>query len=258
MRSFWTGEIAFGLVTIPVKLYTATRDLTPQFRLLHKECGTPIVTIRCPKHNRDLTWDEIGKGYEVGKGEYALLAKEELAKLEGDEAGGTVEIVEFVNPLDVDNAYIERSYWVGPASKNVRGYQLLRGVLENRKRVALAKVRLRTRTRLAQLAAEQIDTPATDVYDSLHLPPRTSRRRFTQLCREGEILGAHREGRHWVCDRTAWHTARRRENQPHQTAVPALSQRAEDLLRRRGLRLLPSAISSSEHAGSEDRRRPDR
>jgi DNA end-binding protein Ku len=152
MRSFWTGEIAFGLVTIPVKLYTATKDLTPQFRLLHKECGTPIVTVRrCPKHNRDLTWDEIGKGYEVAKGEYALFTKEELAKLEGDEEGGTVEIVEFVNPLDVDNAYIERSYWVGPASKNVRGYQLLRGVLEHRKMVALAKVRLRTRTRLALL-----------------------------------------------------------------------------------------------------------
>ena len=97
MRAFWSGEIAFGLVTIPAKLYTATKDLTPQFHQLHKECGTRINMVRrCPKCNRDLPWDEIGKGYEVAKGEYALFTKEELAKLDGDDTGGTIEIVEFV------------------------------------------------------------------------------------------------------------------------------------------------------------------
>ena len=152
MRAFWSGEIAFGLVTIPAKLYTATKDLTPQFHQLHKECGTRINLVRkCPKCNRDLPWDEIGKGYEVAKGEYALFTKEELAKLDGDEAGGTIEIVEFVDPLEVDLAYVEKSYWVGPGSKNVRGYQLLRSVLDDTKKVALAKVRIRTRTRLALL-----------------------------------------------------------------------------------------------------------
>ncbi len=152
MRAFWSGEIAFGLVTIPAKLYTATKDLTPQFHQLHKECGTRISLVRrCPKCNRDLPWEEIGKGYEVAKGEYALFTKEELAKLDGDESGGTIEIVEFVDPLEVDLAYVEKSYWVGPGSKNVRGYDLLRSVLEETKRVALAKVRLRTRTRLALL-----------------------------------------------------------------------------------------------------------
>src|ERR1019366_7267127 len=118
MRAFWSGEIAFGLVTIPAKLYTATKDLTPQFHQLHKECGTRINLVRrCPKCNRDLPWDEIGKGYEVAKGEYALFTKEELAKLDGDDSTGTIEIVEFVDPLKVD----------------------------------LAKVKIRTRTRLALL-----------------------------------------------------------------------------------------------------------
>jgi DNA end-binding protein Ku len=152
MRSFWSGEIAFGLVTIPAKLYTATRDLTPRFHLLHKECGTPIVTVRrCPKHQRDLAWSDIGKGYEVSKGEYVLFTPEELAKLDGDDAADSIEIVAFVDPDEVDLAYIERSYWVGPGGKNLRGYDLLRGVLGQTKRVALAKVRLRTRTRLALL-----------------------------------------------------------------------------------------------------------
>jgi DNA end-binding protein Ku len=152
MRAFWSGEIAFGLVTIPAKLYTATKDLTPQFHQLHRECGTRINLVRrCPKCNRDLPWNEIGKGYEVAKGEYALFTKEELANLEGEDAAGTIEIVEFVDPLEVDLAYVEKSYWVGPGSKNVRGYQLLRTVLADVKKVALAKVKIRTRTRLALL-----------------------------------------------------------------------------------------------------------
>jgi DNA end-binding protein Ku len=152
MRAFWSGEIAFGLVTIPAKLYTATKDLTPQFHQLHKDCGTRITMVRrCSKCNRDLAWEEIGKGYEVTKGEYALFTKEELAKLDGDETGGTIEIVEFVDPLEVDLAYVEKSYWVAPGSKNVRGYDLLRAVLDESKKVALSKVRLRTRTRLALL-----------------------------------------------------------------------------------------------------------
>jgi DNA end-binding protein Ku len=152
MRAFWSGEIAFGLVTIQAKLYTATKDLTPQFHQLHKECGTRVTMVRrCPKDNRDLAWEEIGKGYEVAKGEYALFTKEELAKLDGDDSGGTIEIVEFVDPLEVDLAYVEKSYWVGPGSKNVRGYDLLRSVLAEAKKVALSKVRLRTRTRLALL-----------------------------------------------------------------------------------------------------------
>jgi len=152
MRAFWSGEIAFGLVTIPAKLYTATKDLTPQFHQLHKECGTRINLVRrCPKCSKDLAWEEIGKGYEVSKGEYALFTKEELAKIEGDDVGSTVEIVEFVDPLEVDLAYVEKSYWVGPGSKNVRGYDLLRAVLAETKKVALTKVKLRTRTRLALL-----------------------------------------------------------------------------------------------------------
>lgn len=152
MRSFWSGEIAFGLVTIPAKLYTATKDLTPQFHQLHKEDGGRVTMVRrCTKCHRDLAWDEIGKGYEVAKGEYALFSKEELAKLDGDDEGGTIDIVEFVDPLEVDLAYVEKSYWVGPGSKNVRGYELLRAVLDETKKVALAKVKLRTRTRLALL-----------------------------------------------------------------------------------------------------------
>ena len=152
MRAMWSGEIAFGLVTIPAKLYTATKDLTPQFHQLHKECGSRInLARRCPKCARDIEWAEIGKGYEVTKGEYALFTKEELLKLDGEETSGGIDIVEFIEPKDVDLVYIGKSYWVGPGGKSARGFDLLREALERTGRVALAKVKLRTRTQLGLL-----------------------------------------------------------------------------------------------------------
>jgi DNA end-binding protein Ku len=152
MRAMWSGEIAFGLVTIPAKLYTATKDLTPQFHQLHKECGSRIsMARRCPKCARDVEWAEVGKGYEVTKGEYALFTKEELQKLEGEEAAGGIDIVEFVDPREVDLVYIGKSYWVGPGGKSARGFDLLREALAQSDRVAVAKVKLRTRTQLGLL-----------------------------------------------------------------------------------------------------------
>jgi DNA end-binding protein Ku len=152
MRAIWSGEIAFGLVTIPAKLYSATKDLTPQFHQLHKECGTRIQLVRrCPKCAKDLAWEEIGKGYEVSKGEYALFSKEELANIEEGEGAGGIDIAEFIELKFVDLAYIEKSYWVGPGGKSAHSYALLRTVLEQSGRVALAKVKIRTRTRLALL-----------------------------------------------------------------------------------------------------------
>lgn len=152
MRAIWSGEIGFGLVAIPAKLYSATKDLTPQFNQLHKECGTRINMVRrCPKCERDLAYDEIGKGYEVTKGQYALFTKEELQKLEGEDGAGGIDIVEFIEPRDVDLAYIDKSYWVGPAGKTSRSFELLRSVLEQTNKVALAKVKIRSRTRLGML-----------------------------------------------------------------------------------------------------------
>lgn len=152
MRALWSGEIAFGLVTIPAKLYSATKDLTPSFHQLHKECGSRINMKRfCSKCARDIEYGEIGKGYEVSKGEYALFTKEELAKIEGGEGSGGVDIVQFVDPKEIDFAYFEKSYWVGPGGKSARGFELLRATLEKTEQAALARVKIRTRTQLGLL-----------------------------------------------------------------------------------------------------------
>ncbi|GAC1585123.1 MAG: Ku protein [Polyangiales bacterium] len=152
MRAIWTGEISFGLVAIPVQLLSATRDLSPHFHYIHKKCGTRIETVRrCPHCEADVAWKDIGKGYEVSKGKYALFSKEELSKLEDEESAQGIDIAEFVDRSEVDLAYIQTSYWVAPSGKTARAYQLLREALEKTGKAAIARVRIRSRTRLALL-----------------------------------------------------------------------------------------------------------
>ncbi|GAC1558497.1 MAG: Ku protein [Polyangiales bacterium] len=152
MRAIWTGEISFGLVAIPVRLYAATKDLAPHFHYVHKKCGTKIVTVRrCPHCDVDVPWDDIVKGYEVSKGRYAKFSKKELESLEDEGEASGIDIAEFVDPGQVDLAYIEKSYWVGPAGKTTRGYDLLREALEKTEKAAIAKVKIRSRTRMALL-----------------------------------------------------------------------------------------------------------
>jgi DNA end-binding protein Ku len=152
MRALWNGEISFGLVAIPVKLYSATKDLTPRFHLIHKTCGTRIQQKRwCPKEEVEVPWDEVEKGFEVHKGKYAKFTKDEIADLEGEDAAEGVDIAEFIDPGDIDLAFIEKSYWVGPAGKTARSYELLRDALEKSGKVAVARVKLRSRTRLGLL-----------------------------------------------------------------------------------------------------------
>ena len=152
MRAIWTGEIAFGLVAIPVRLYSATKDLSPHFHLVHKVCGTRVQNVRwCPHCNVAVPGEDVVKGYEVSKGRYAKFEKKELAEVEEESAASGIDIAEFVDPTQVDLAFIEKSYWVGPAGKSARGYDLLRDALDETNKVAIARVKIRTRTRIGML-----------------------------------------------------------------------------------------------------------
>lgn len=159
MRAFWTGDIVFGLVTIPVKLYPATKDLTPAFHQLHTACGSRINMVRrCPTCEKDIEWAEIGKGYEVSKDKYVLFTKEELAKLDGgEEEKGSIEIVQVINPAEIDPAYIDKTYWIGPggkSAKTARGYELLRTALAEMGKIAVIRVKFRTRPRIGIIQAK--------------------------------------------------------------------------------------------------------
>jgi DNA end-binding protein Ku len=133
-----SGTISFGLVTIPVRLFTATSSAAVAFHLLHAECGSRIrQQTFCPRCNRTVDRSELVRGYEFAKDQYVRLTDEELKALEG-EASRVIDISEFV-PLDrVDPIYFERAYYLGPDKGGEKAYRLLAEALDRSRRVALA------------------------------------------------------------------------------------------------------------------------
>ena len=132
MRTTWNGSLSFGLVTIPVGLAPATKSAARQsdvsFRLLHRECLTPIKQKRwCPKHDREVTQDELVRGWEVAKGQFVVVEDEELEAIERSDDSRAIEISRFVELGEVDPVWFDRTYFLVPASAPAqrRPYRLL-------------------------------------------------------------------------------------------------------------------------------------
>src|SRR5688572_3742259 len=114
MRAIWTGAISFGLVSIPVKLYTATQQKDVRFRLLHRKDNAPIVEKRfCTEEDVEVEWDDLVRGFEVAKGEYVVVEPEEIEAVE-PESATTIEIGDFVELDEIDPIYFEKSYFPAP------------------------------------------------------------------------------------------------------------------------------------------------
>jgi DNA end-binding protein Ku len=132
MRTTWNGSLSFGLVSIPVGLAPATKPAARQsdvsFRLLHRECGTPIKQKRwCPVHDREVGPDELVKGWEVAKGQFVLVEDADLEALERTDDSRSIEITQFVRLEQVDPIYFDRTYFLvpGQAPAQRRPYALL-------------------------------------------------------------------------------------------------------------------------------------
>jgi DNA end-binding protein Ku len=132
MRTTWNGTLSFGLVSIPVGLAPATKPAARRsdvsFRLLHRECLSPIRQKRwCPVHDRELGPDELVKGWEVAKGQFVVVEDEELEELERHDDSRTIDITAFVPLADVDPIYYDRTYYLVPAAAAAqrRPYRLL-------------------------------------------------------------------------------------------------------------------------------------
>jgi DNA end-binding protein Ku len=132
MRVTWNGSLSFGLVSIPVGLAPATKPAARQsdvsFRLLHREDLTPIKQKRwCPKHDREVTNDELVKGWEVAKGQFVVVEEGELEALERHDDSRTINIERFVPLADVDAIWMDRTYFLvpGAAPAQRRPYKLL-------------------------------------------------------------------------------------------------------------------------------------
>ncbi len=151
MRAIWKGAISFGMVTIPVKLYTATQSRDIRLRLLHKEDGAPIEEKRvCTADGKEVAWDDLVRGYEVAKGEFVVLEPDEIEAAK-PESSTTIDIGDFVEATDIDPVYFEKSYFLEPTDIGAKPFSLLKRALEETGRVAIARVTIRTRERLATL-----------------------------------------------------------------------------------------------------------
>lgn len=153
MRAIWKGSIGFGLVVIPVRLYAATEKKDPRFHYVHAACGTPIRYKKwCPSCNREVESDEIAWGYEVEKGQYVLLNREEYEFMP-DSQTRAIGISDFVDASEIDPVYFDKPYYLQPAEGAEKAYTLLRTVMERLGRVAVARFTVRTRESLAIIRA---------------------------------------------------------------------------------------------------------
>lgn len=142
MRTIWNGTINFGLVSIPIGLAVAQQRQDISFRTLHRECGTPIKQKRyCPLHERDVEADELVKGWEFAKGQFAFV---EEAELEGIalRRSQSIEIIRFVPLQSVDPLYFDRAYYLAPASAAARRrpYVLLLRTMQEANVAAVGKL----------------------------------------------------------------------------------------------------------------------
>jgi DNA end-binding protein Ku len=151
MRSIWTGAITFGMVTIPVKLYSATEQKDIRLRMLCREHEAPIQERRvCTEGGEELAWDDLARGYEVSKGQFVVLAPEEIDAAK-PESSTTIDIGDFVESAEIDPVYFEKTYFLEPTDIGARPFSLLKRALEETERVAVARVTIRTRERLATI-----------------------------------------------------------------------------------------------------------
>jgi DNA end-binding protein Ku len=148
-RAIWKGSISFGLVNIPVGLFTAASPDELSFRQLDKRNMSPIGYRKYNKTNgEEVESEQIVKGYEYESGHYVVLSDEDL-KRANPEKTQTVEITDFVELDDIDPVYLDKPYYLAPVGKNKKGYALLREALRRTRKVGIAKVVIRSREYLS-------------------------------------------------------------------------------------------------------------
>jgi DNA end-binding protein Ku len=149
MRSIWAGAISFGMVVIPVKLYTATEQRDVTFRQVHREDGGRIQFRRvCSLDGQEVPYSDVAKGYELPTGDVVVLTDEDLADLPLATAH-RIDVLHFAPAGQVDEILVNKSYYLEPEAAGTRAYVLFRDALERSGRVAIAKVAIRQREALA-------------------------------------------------------------------------------------------------------------
>ena len=151
-RSMWTGVISFGLVTIPVKLHSATEGHNVPFHLLHEKCDSRIKEKRwCPECDEEVDWNDVVKGFEYSKGEYVELTDEDFDKLPLP-SKQSIELASFVSLDEIDPIYFDSTYYVSIDGKGAqKAYKLLVQVMEDKGVAGVGSITLRTREKICAI-----------------------------------------------------------------------------------------------------------
>jgi DNA end-binding protein Ku len=150
-RSIWTGAISFGLVNVPVKLYSAVSKKTVRFHQLHEPDGVRIQQKRvCPADGEEVPYDEIVKGYEISPDRYVVISPAELEALEPRKTK-TIDIEDFVDLDEIDPLYYDHPYYLLPGQGAAKPYKLLVEAMRQANKVAIAKVVIRTKEQLVAI-----------------------------------------------------------------------------------------------------------
>jgi len=154
-RAFWSGTLSFGLVEIPVRLHPAVRSKDLHFSWLDREGLAPVGYKHYNKDTgKDIPWDRIVRGYEYEKGEYVVLTDADFQRA-NPESSETIAIISFAKREEIDPVFFDTPYYVAPAKRGSRSYNLLREALLRSDRVGIARVVLRTREHLCAVIARE-------------------------------------------------------------------------------------------------------
>jgi DNA end-binding protein Ku len=150
-RAIWSGAISFGLVNVPVKLFSATSPKTVRFHQLSSKTGARIRQKRVdPTTGEEVPFEDIVKGYEITPEHYVLISSEELEALD-PKATRTIDIEEFVDLAEIDPIYYDHSYYLAPAAGGAKAYRLLVDAMRESEKVAIGRVVLRSKQQLCAL-----------------------------------------------------------------------------------------------------------
>jgi DNA end-binding protein Ku len=151
MRAIWDGMISFGLVNIPIALFTATKDRPIQFHFLHQKDEGRIRNLRvCEKCHKEVPYKDIARGYEFEKGQYVILTEKDLDRI-SLESTKHISITEFVNEREIDPLYFDKPYYLAPGRNGEKAYLLLREVLKRTQKVGIGKLVLHTHEQLGAI-----------------------------------------------------------------------------------------------------------
>lgn len=155
MRPIWAGAISFGLIHIPIKLFSASKERAMKFEYLRKKDLCPIGYVKvCKSTGEEVPWGDVVKGYKYGEGDFVVLTDEDF-KDAAAKKSEVIEIEDFVDEKEIDPIYYSKPYYLGPDSKSDKVYNLLLAALKRTKKIGIGKFVLKAKEHLVALKGEK-------------------------------------------------------------------------------------------------------